>query len=268
MELKDRKPLVSVIMAVYNAEETLHEAIDSIIAQTYQNWEFVICDDCSTDNTYSIIQEYSEKFPGKFIIIRNEQNSKLAYSLNHCLEYCKGEYIARMDGDDISVPERFQNQVDFLNKHPDFAVVGTAMTPFDENGERRPRTKKGYPVATDLRYSPVFNHATIMMRKSCYDALNGYLVSPMTLRTQDYELWFRFFKAGFKGYNMPEPLYKVRESINDMKRRTWKMRIQAVKIRWYGFRLNNFPLHYYVFVLKPLLTGLLPQKIHFSLFKK
>ena len=102
---------VSIIMGIYNCQDTLPEAIDSILEQTYTNWELILCDDCSTDNTYSIAEQYKNKYPEKIILIRNSENKKLAFTLNHCLEYATGEYVARMDGDDISAPNRFEKQL-------------------------------------------------------------------------------------------------------------------------------------------------------------
>ena len=108
-------PTVSVIMGIYNCEKTLSDAIDSIINQTYSDWELIMCDDGSTDNTYQIATKYSEK-DNRITVIKNDTNSGLAFSLNHCLKYAKGEYVARMDADDISLPNRFEKQVAFLNK--------------------------------------------------------------------------------------------------------------------------------------------------------
>ena len=126
-----KKDLISVIMAVYNCASTLREAIDSILNQTYTNWEFIICDDCSTDNTLEVVREYEKKYPDKFKVIQNEVNSKLSFSLNHCLKYADGEFIARMDGDDISVPERFEKQIRYLKEHPDVDLCSTLVQRFD-----------------------------------------------------------------------------------------------------------------------------------------
>ena len=112
---------ISIIMGIYNCSETLPEAIDSIIAQTYENWELIMCDDASTDDTYKIAEEYKNKYSDKIILIRNEKNSRLAFSLNHCLKYASGKYVARMDADDVSVPKRFEKQINFLKEHPDFS---------------------------------------------------------------------------------------------------------------------------------------------------
>lgn len=105
-------------MGIYNCAPTLSEAIDSIVNQTYDNWELIMCDDGSTDDTYRIAESYRQKYPDKVKLIRNRHNSGLNITLNHCLEYAKGEYIARMDGDDISLPQRFEKEFNFLETHP------------------------------------------------------------------------------------------------------------------------------------------------------
>ena len=108
--------MVSVIMGVYNGGSTLREALDSILNQTYSNWELIACNDCSTDNSAQILQEYAKR-DSRIICIQNEKNAGLAASLNHCLQYVSGEYVARMDCDDLSVPERFEKQVMYLKLH-------------------------------------------------------------------------------------------------------------------------------------------------------
>ena len=128
------QPKVSVIMGIYNCEKTLSEAIESIIRQTYENWELVMCDDGSTDRTYAVADQYRKQFPEKIILLKNERNRKLSYTLNRCLQAARGELIARMDGDDISRSDRLQKQVDYLLSHPDLQVVGCAMQRFDEKG--------------------------------------------------------------------------------------------------------------------------------------
>lgn len=254
-------PKVSVIMATYNCQDTLRESIDSVLNQTYTDWEFIICDDCSTDGTFNILKEYKNNYPEKIIILKNEVNSKLAFSLNHCLKYAKGQYIARMDGDDICLPQRFEKQVDFLDNHIEYSVVGTAMIPFDEKGEKPARYYKETPNSSDMVSRSPFPHATIMMRKEAYDAVDGYFVSKRTARAQDYDMWFRFFAHGLKGYNLQEPLYKVLEDDNAIKRRTFKSRCYEVQTKLKGYRMLNYPLYKYAFAFKPLISAIVPVRL-------
>ena len=126
---------ISVIMGIYNCAPTLAESLNSLLAQTYQGFKVIMCDDGSKDNTLDIAKEFADKYPGKFILIRNDKNMKLAATLNHCLEYADTEYVARMDGDDISLPTRFEKEINFLDNHPEYALVSCPMIHFDEEGD-------------------------------------------------------------------------------------------------------------------------------------
>lgn len=232
---------VSVIMAIYNCAPYLREAIESILNQTYTDWELILCDDASTDGTYAIAQRYAEQYPDKIILIRNEQNMKLSYSLNHCLEYAKGKYVARMDGDDKCLPERFEKQIAYLKAHPEYDLVGTSMQRFDENGLGKIYPAVDEPDRVSMKRSIPFHHATIMTYKYVYDQLEGYCTLPRAERVEDYDLWFRFFHAGFHGNSLKEPLYIVREDNNVFQRRKRKYRINGIKTTIYGFQLLNYP---------------------------
>lgn len=254
-------PRISVIMATYNCSDTVERSIESILKQSYTSWEFIICDDCSSDGTYDILKKYESKYKGKIIVLRNEINSKLSFSLNRCLEIAKGEYIARMDGDDESLPERFRKQIDFLDTHPEYDVTGCAMIPFDENGERPPRLAILEPSPVDMIHRSPFFHATILMRKSAYDKVGGYTVSKRTMRAQDYDMWFRFFKEGMKGYNLQDALYKVLEDDKAYKRRSFKTRAYEVLTKLKGYSMLNFPLYTYIYAFKPLIVAIIPNSI-------
>lgn len=263
----ENENLISVIMAVYNCEDSVSRSIDSILNQTYKNWEFIICDDCSTDKTYKIVKEYEEKYPDKFTVVRNKKNSRLSYSLNHCLKHAKGKYVARMDGDDVSEPERFEKQIEFLKNNPQIQLVGTSMIIFDGKERKGVREYKYEPTKLDLRFNSCFAHATIMTYKSVYDSLDGYLVSKRTQRGQDFDLWFRFFAKGYRGINLPDPLYVITEDTNAFKRKKYKYRFYATLTALNGYKLVKMPFYYYPFAFKPLLSGLIPVKLR-EFFRK
>ncbi len=251
--------LISVIMSVYNCADTLCEAIDSILAQTYTNWEFVICDDCSTDNTFEICQAYAKKYPDKFVLVQNDVNRKLAYSLNHCLEHASGKFVARMDGDDRSHPDRFEKQVKYLMEHPDMDLVGCAAQKFNENGLHDIYYMEEHPNRYSLYRKLPFGHAMIMTYKRVYDALDGYVVAKRTERGQDYDLWFRFFYKGFQGANLQEALYDVREDDNAIRRRTFKVRWSTYQTTRIGYKLLNYPIRWRIFAfLSALVKSLTP----------
>lgn len=245
-------------MGIYNCEKTLEDAIESILRQTYQNWELIMCDDGSSDNTYQVALKYRDRYPEKIIVIQNEKNMGLAATLNRCAQYATGKYIARMDGDDISVSERFEKQVNFLENHPEYDLVGTYMKAFDENGDRNIIAIKNKPLKTDLpKYNP-FHHATIMMKKSVFDSLGGYQISKLTTRAEDVDLWFRFFAAGYRGYNLSEPLYLVREDTATFSRRTFKHSLEASRVLINGIRMLGLSSGYYLFAAKPIVSQVTP----------
>ncbi len=236
------QPKVSIIMGIYNCENTLAEAIDSILAQTYTNWELIMCDDGSTDGTYTLAKQYKEEFPDKIILLKNERNMKLSFTLNRCLEAATGELIARMDGDDISCRERLERQVEFLQTHSGIQMVGSSIQCFDEAGPYEIRRFAPFPdKAVMLQKREPFYHPTIMALKSVFDTLEGYTDLDWTVRTEDLDLYFRFFNAGFKGANIDEILYQARVNNVSLKKRTFKNRINYIRTLAHGYSLLGFP---------------------------
>ena len=257
------EPLVSIIMGVYNGQCTIRKCIDSIILQTYSNWEFIICDDCSDDNTYKIIKEYEIR-DKRIRSIRNDMNRRLAASLNRCLEIVKGKYIARMDADDESMPNRLERQVYFLERYPQYDVVGTDRYMMSDSKIYGIRSSIECPSKEVLLKGTPFAHPTIMMRQEVYKSLNGYRVKKETVRAEDLELWFRFFQKGYQGYNIQEPLYKYTESIEDYKKRTFSAAKKTAMVYIHGYKLLDFPLYKYIYAVKPILAALIPRKIMYK----
>ncbi len=254
------RPLVSIIMATFNAAPTLEQALTSIAAQTYSEWELVVCDDASTDRSVEVLRGFADAHPGRVKVLANEVNSKLAFSLNRCLAVARGDLVARMDADDVCRPERLERQVRFLAAHPDIAVVGTAMQRFDNSGLKDVLLLPERPTQEAMRHGVPFAHATIVGRRSMFDVLGGYTVARRTERGQDYDLWFRFFHAGLKGCNLLEALYLVREDRAAIRRRTFRARLNAYRTTLYGFRLLGFPRRWYVAPTLGLLKGFLPTR--------
>ena len=144
-------------MGIYNCARTLNEAIDCIIQQSYTNWEVIMCDDCSVDNTIDVAEQYVLKYPDKFVLLKNKKNQGLNYTLNRCLKHATGDYIARMDGDDLCDENRFQREVEVLENNPDIAIVSTDMYFFDENGIWGRTHVKQFPTKIDfLKGTPFF----------------------------------------------------------------------------------------------------------------
>ena len=231
---------ISVIMAVHNCEKTVEKAIDSILAQTYEDWVMIICDDGSTDHTLEILHRYEKQYPDKFVIIENEGNRKLPYSLNHCLQYVETDLVARMDGDDWSLPERFEKQAAFLHEHPEYDLVGTGVSVFDGSRKIASIIKTPVPTKETMLSKNAFSHATIMTHKRVYDELGGYSLDPTVVRVEDVDLWCRFLAKGFHGYNLPDELYVILEDGGAVKRRTLQARLNSARTRQRGYRLMGF----------------------------
>ena len=257
------QPLVSIIMGAYNCENTIESCIESILKQTYKNWEFIICNDCSTDNTLSILKDFQKK-DNRIIVICNEKNLRLAASLNKCLKVARGKYIARMDADDISLPERLEKQVEFMEKNKDFDVVGCNRIIFDESGEKGIRKSIEFPNKEILLKGTPFAHPTIMMKKETYEKLGGYVSNKTTMRAEDLELWFRFYEKDYKGYNIQIPLYKYRETKKDFSKRDLKAAIQTSRVYWRGYKKIKIPIYKRIYFLKPIIAALIPNCIMFK----
>jgi glycosyltransferase EpsE len=256
-----KKYKVSVIMGMYNCEATLQEALDSLYNQTFQDFEIILCDDGSQDNTYDIA--YTNSLKHKNIhLLKNESNKGLNFTLNRCLSEATGAYIARMDADDISKPQRFEMQVNFLDNNPNFSIVSSAMEYFDENGTFKIGKVIEYPQATDVAKNTPFCHAPCMIRKEAYDAVNGYTVSDKLLRIEDYHLWFKLYSKGFKGYNISIPLYRMRDDRNAKRRRKLKNRIRLAKMKIWGIKELGLPFYYNFFSLRGIIAGLVPNFIY------
>lgn len=261
-------PKVSVIMGIYNVGDTLKEALESLIDQTYQDFEIVLCDDGSKDDTVALAEGFVREYPDQVILLQNEKNMGLNYTLNKCLDHASGEYIARMDGDDLCDPTRFEKQVAFLDAHPEIAIVSTAMTHFDENGEYRISRLKEYPEKLDFVKANPFCHAPVMIRADAYRAVGGYTVDERMLRVEDVNLWFKLYAAGYKGHNIQEPLYMMRDDREASSRRKLKYRVNSTYTRIKGYQSLGIPLRYYIFAFKPILVGILPKPIYNYLHRK
>ena len=262
----DTSKKISILMGIYNCETTLHEAIDSILKQTYSNWEFIICDDGSKDNSYNIAKNYEKTDPKRFKVIKNNKNRGLNATLNRCLEIADGEYIARMDGDDLCDPTRFQKEVEILNKHPEYAIVSTYMTTFDQDGEwgciktlERPQIKD-FPT-----HVPMFCHAPCMTRRTAFLDVGGYTEDRRLLRVEDYHLWYKFYAKGYRGYNIQESLYKMRDDRNALHRRTPRARINGIYATFVGFKMVHIPKWMYIYAVKnaimEIIKLILPERL-------
>ena len=259
-------PRVSVLMGIYNCAPTLSEALDSLYAQTFQDFKIILCDDGSTDDTYAVAKSYADRHDN-IVLIQNEKNMGLNHTLNHCLEYADTEYIARMDGDDISLPTRFEKEVKFLDEHLEYAIVSTPMIYFDENGEFR-RGHGGFEPTkkTFIKGSP-HCHAPCMVRREAYMKVGGYTESKKLLRVEDYHLWMKMYAEGYRGYNLDECLYAMRDDRNAVARRNWTSRRNRAYATWLACKTLHLPWYAYFYCLVPIAKYFIPKSIYNKLHR-
>lgn len=196
-------PAVSVLMPVYNGDRYLGEAIESILNQSFTDFEYIIVEDGSSDNTPSILKDYAAQ-DSRIVLINNEQNLGLPKSLNKGLSYARGRYVARMDADDISLPERLKTQIEFMEKHPNIGALGTAVRRIDSEG--RPIKTMVLPthhgvILWRLCFGTPFVHPTMLIRRELLTKVNGYDVD--FANAQDRELWQRL-SAASRLANLPD----------------------------------------------------------------
>lgn len=234
-----RIPYVSIIMPVYNCIRYVQESIESILGQTYADWEFIIIDDGSTDGTRELLNNIC-KDPR--IKIYNQDNRGIAKSLNTCLRFASGRYIARQDADDISFPTRLAKQVAFLDSMPECGFVGTWAQWTDEDDKCIQILD--YPIQDDeiqldLLNRCCFTHGSVTMRKTALDKVGGYCEDFQL--AQDYDLWLRIAER-FKAANIPEVLYiyrKVKDSISCQRYAERQKYMQLAVARAYTRRKIN-----------------------------
>ena len=202
-------PRVSVILPVYNGGRYLAAAVDSILAQTFRDFELIAVDDGSTDETLALLEQWA-RGDGRMLCVRQDHAGLIA-ALNRGLTLARGEFIARMDHDDISQPDRFARQVEFLDAHLDVAVVGSAVTLIDERGHairdvRYPETPAA--IAEFLRAGSALAHPAVMMRRAAVIAVGGY--RPAYQHAEDYDLWLRMAEE-YALANLPDRLLLYRQ---------------------------------------------------------
>jgi len=251
-------PKVSILMSVYNGARDLREAVDSILKQSFTDFEFIIVNDASNDNSPAILNEYAAK-DKRIKLINNEFNLGLTKNLNKAIRESKGEYLARFDSDDISYPDRLKMQVEFLDKNPNCALVGTWSDIIDGSGKIM-RTVK-YPTSSNdvkkvlIRYNPFF-HSSAMFRKSAVNAVGPYDESWRF--AQDYELWLRIAEK-YDIANIPQVLLGYREtggSITASKNRAQVGFVLKAKLR--ALKRGQYSKFNYIHLLRSYISWVFP----------
>ena len=201
-----KQPQVSILMPVYNTAPYLREALDSILSQTFTDFELIVLNDCSPDNAEEILDTYDDP---RIVKYKGAKNVGLSDVLNVGIGLARGKYIARMDSDDISLPNRVQVQVDYLEAHPEIDLVSVGMRLFGAKEEVWIREQNPEKVKINaLFHSPVL-HASSVWRKDSFERHDLRFRQEM-VPAEDYDLWTRALLKGLKLANLPEVLYEYR----------------------------------------------------------
>lgn len=264
----DMQVMISVLMGVYNGADTVARAVGSIFIQTYPVLECIVCDDGSTDDTYAELKACRERYGARLVVLRNEHNRGLAPTLNRCFSLAKGTYLARMDADDISAPQRLERQLAFSREHEDIAFVGCCARKFDQHDVYGEIVYPACPDKKDLLFNSCFVHPTVMMRRSVLTAAGGYSEADSRVRCEDYDLWLRLYAMGYRGANLQERLLDYYEGSQNLYKRKYRYRLNETVVRAVGFRANGMGLRCWPFVFKPLVVGILPPPLLRELKKR
>lgn len=264
----NKEPMISVIMATFNEPERfIKESISSILNQTYSNLELLVADDSSTEETIRAIDELASS-DKRIKIIRKEQRMGFVNALNIALKKAKGELIARMDGDDVAVLQRFEKQVAFFESHPKIDVLGGAMNIQNENSEItsvRHYPSGGIKLLCWMSLRDPVGHPTVMFRRRIID--NGLFYDEgMNKGCEDTEFWFRLRNRGYKIANLQEPLVNYRITVDMASKR------EKDNMANYNARRKNFSFRYFILDCVSLasikLRMLLPESLISWLYSK
>lgn len=198
-------PMVTVLMPVYNGEKYLRKAVNSILNQTFTDFEFLIVDDCSSDNSIKIIKDYSDP---RIILLRNDENFGIAETANRGMKLAKGKYIIRIDCDDISLPQRIQMQVSFMERNPKVVICGSSIQCIGEHAAVWKMPKLDCEIRPHLLFGTAILQPTIIMRRDVIIKEKLFYDSRFIVAS-DYDLWSRIPKK-YKLANLPEILVKYR----------------------------------------------------------
>ena len=262
-EMGEKKPMISVLMGVYYKRDDialLKRSVSSILDQTCPEFELLICDDGSTAEAMAYLDALALEEPRVRLIRRGELFS-LAAKLNACLREAKGEWIARMDDDDFSHPERFEMQIEYLKTHSEIAFVGCNVNLWRDGNPVGERVLPEKPLVRDFYFVQPYIHPTLMFRKEALLKVGGYSESETCLLCEDYDLLLRLYGAGYPGANMQEKLFDYSVPAAAHGNRKMRHRWNEVRTRFARFRELGVLPGALPYVVKPIFVGLIPEKI-------
>lgn len=257
-------PKISVIMPVHNGLPFLKAAVESIINQSFKDFEFIIIDDASTDQSLGYLKSISDK---RVKILKNPENVGVAQSLNSALKASEGQYIARMDADDVSLPQRLRNQLKFMVNHPQVDICGSWVNIIDKSGKligsKKPVTNY-QQIKEALSWSSPVIHPTFFAKRKFYEDIGGY--DENFDMAEDYELLVRA-KDRFKIANIPEALLNLRiwesrrsgKSMHEIDKKDLSVKLNALQKGYFG------PFYLFTIIRKIAMTYLVPWELKFKI---
>ena len=262
--MKNNKVEVSIIMSEYNTPvELLKESIQSILNQTFKNFEFIIVDDCGKNDLKKIVKEFNDE---RIIVLKNKKNMGLVASLNKAIKAAKSDYLVRMDTDDYAYPNRLESEYNFIKKHPEYSVVGMKCEFYDGKEIYGVSEKVGELTKKDLINQNLFIHPTVIMKKDIIEKVGGY---PNYQRCEDFALWINLYANGHIGYVMDEIgiRYTIREE--DYSKRTLKTRKGLFKLINEDYqKLNPTKIETLKLKLKNFIAGVASGKLMYKYHKR
>ena len=257
------QPIISVIMGVLYRRDSiflLERAVQSILAQSFPDFELLICDDGSFDTAKNYLDTVAQK-DVRLTLVRPGRCFSLPEKVNECLLVARGKYIARMDDDDYSHPDRFERQLAFLDAHLYVSFVGCNVDLYQDGTKVGKRNFPEYPSVKDFFWTQPYIHPSVMFRKECIEAVHGYSEDKRCILCEDYDLFLRLYAAGYTGANMQEVLFDYTVSSKAKGNAKMIHRWNEAVTRYRRFKeLRVLPMAW-PFVLKPLAVGLLPEKV-------
>ncbi len=259
------QPAISIILPAYNAAKYIEQTISSLLNQTFTDFELLVIDDGSTDNTVSVIKKFTDS---RIILIQNEHNLGLVKTLNKATMLCKGNYIARMDADDIALPQRLQLQKEFLDAHTNIAATAGWVNFIDENNKPAGawdldrQTNTAVQIKKVLVKENCIAHPSVMIRAA---VLQQYLYSEKQLHIEDYDLWLRLTADSLVIEKIQQPVLdyrvhtesvtgsKLKQSNFFIKHFNCKRRFIAGNLK--RFKINGFIVQVFFSMIKDLLMG-------------
>ncbi len=240
-------PRVSIVMACYNAQDHVARAIDSMLSQTFSDFEYIIIDDGSTDRTLTILDEYQEK-DCRIIVLKNEKNLGLSASLNKGIRAARGEYIARMDADDWSYSSRLKRQVALLDTRPEIDILGTNVINVNEKDEEisiSTLPECHHDIISRMFKKTLIFHPTILLRRQVYLKYGYY--DPTLRWAEDADLWYRIYdQVTFHNIQKPQLRYTVKKRLTD------KIIRNNLKVKYTNMRRRGLLMRYGIFLFSDL----------------